>query len=243
MKCINCGNELREGVKFCSSCGTKVEEEKQCPKCGYKLEENDKFCSQCGTKYEIKAEKSVVIEMWEKAKNNDPEMQHSLAIKFEQGKDIEQSDELAIFLYLQALKGGNKDAMLPLAEYFYYGTKVDEDEDLARDMLLVSLDNDKAVEKLQEWFDIEKDGYKWEDSLQEEAEKNVEYFISRLLDDVNDDIREKIKEGFIEQIEDDVFDVFDLMMLLCLSDNNLNDSQKQGLHFSSVVARNLREVF
>ena len=70
MKCINCGNELEENVKFCASCGSAVVaaepevvnnepvkpvEEKpaekmanKCKNCGSALEEGAKFCPSCG---------------------------------------------------------------------------------------------------------------------------------------------------------------------------------------------------
>lgn len=54
MKCTKCGNELKDGVKFCSQCGEAVKEvcNMKCRKCGKKLNENVKFCSACGTKVE-----------------------------------------------------------------------------------------------------------------------------------------------------------------------------------------------
>ena len=54
MKCTKCGNELKDGVKFCPQCGEAVKEvcNMKCRKCGKKLNENVKFCSACGTKVE-----------------------------------------------------------------------------------------------------------------------------------------------------------------------------------------------
>lgn len=62
MKCPKCGNELKEGQKFCTKCGTPVSKSVQvkerapqtpslsvCPKCGSPLKENQKFCTKCGT--------------------------------------------------------------------------------------------------------------------------------------------------------------------------------------------------
>ena len=58
MKCISCGAEIAENVKFCTSCGTPVakqavqpEQEISAPKCascGAELNENVKFCIVCG---------------------------------------------------------------------------------------------------------------------------------------------------------------------------------------------------
>lgn len=61
--CQKCGNELKEGAKFCSKCGSKYEPQIEqssesdmkkhlCKKCGKELIDNEKFCSACGTKYE-----------------------------------------------------------------------------------------------------------------------------------------------------------------------------------------------
>ena len=52
--CSNCGEKLKDGVKFCSSCGSAVGEVKAepivptCSKCGKELENGVKFCSNCG---------------------------------------------------------------------------------------------------------------------------------------------------------------------------------------------------
>ena len=65
MKCENCGNEVREGAKFCSKCGSNILEqqedhsgkhnvhetktEKRCVNCGNVLREESKFCPKCGS--------------------------------------------------------------------------------------------------------------------------------------------------------------------------------------------------
>lgn len=61
MKCIKCGNELREGQKFCTKCGTPVSVNPStsapnqvaggavCAKCGSPLKSGQKFCTKCGT--------------------------------------------------------------------------------------------------------------------------------------------------------------------------------------------------
>jgi predicted amidophosphoribosyltransferase len=46
--CGKCGAPLREGAKFCSKCGAKVEEALFCDRCGAKLKAGDAFCDQCG---------------------------------------------------------------------------------------------------------------------------------------------------------------------------------------------------
>jgi uncharacterized RDD family membrane protein YckC len=57
MFCPKCGAELKEGGKFCSSCGAPIEPIKKsgigkrfCPKCGAELREEDIFCSSCRTR-------------------------------------------------------------------------------------------------------------------------------------------------------------------------------------------------
>ena len=53
MNCPYCKAELREGVKFCTSCGHKLEAVSQCPKCGSVLKPGAKFCTKCGEKLHV----------------------------------------------------------------------------------------------------------------------------------------------------------------------------------------------
>lgn len=48
--CLNCGNPLKPGDKFCRKCGAKVQVEIYCTKCGTKAEPDDVFCGACGNK-------------------------------------------------------------------------------------------------------------------------------------------------------------------------------------------------
>lgn len=54
--CTNCGAALREGVKFCEECGTRIPEEKPrklfCTSCGKELSADAAFCRFCGAKRE-----------------------------------------------------------------------------------------------------------------------------------------------------------------------------------------------
>lgn len=58
MNCPKCNKELREGAKFCTSCGTRLAEAQAqvapkgnvCPKCNKELREGAKFCTSCGYK-------------------------------------------------------------------------------------------------------------------------------------------------------------------------------------------------
>ncbi|MFA5267003.1 MAG: zinc-ribbon domain-containing protein [Methanoregula sp.] len=47
-KCQKCGNPVAPGLKFCESCGAKIESLPVCPKCGAALNPNVKFCETCG---------------------------------------------------------------------------------------------------------------------------------------------------------------------------------------------------
>ncbi|SJZ58105.1 Double zinc ribbon [Treponema berlinense] len=47
--CTNCGAELNENQKFCSECGTPVNQKCVCQNCGIKLKSGTKFCPECGT--------------------------------------------------------------------------------------------------------------------------------------------------------------------------------------------------
>ncbi|MEM3397030.1 MAG: zinc ribbon domain-containing protein [Thermoplasmata archaeon] len=48
--CLNCGNTIKPGDKFCRKCGTKIQVEVYCTKCGTKAEPDDMFCGSCGSK-------------------------------------------------------------------------------------------------------------------------------------------------------------------------------------------------
>lgn len=61
--CPKCGNELNPGEKFCSICGTKIEDEPSniCENCGSEVPENVIFCPTCGSKVAPKEKPSVQI--------------------------------------------------------------------------------------------------------------------------------------------------------------------------------------
>lgn len=48
--CPKCKAQVKIGSKFCPECGTKLAIENICEKCGTKLEKGAKFCPECGTK-------------------------------------------------------------------------------------------------------------------------------------------------------------------------------------------------
>jgi class 3 adenylate cyclase/tetratricopeptide (TPR) repeat protein len=48
MRCPKCGTDNKQGRKFCSKCGTKLEN--VCPECGFRNDPDDDFCGGCGAK-------------------------------------------------------------------------------------------------------------------------------------------------------------------------------------------------
>ncbi len=48
--CSSCGCENEPGVKFCSECGTKLEQAAHCSQCGAELKPGVKFCGECGAR-------------------------------------------------------------------------------------------------------------------------------------------------------------------------------------------------
>ena len=57
MNCPKCNAVLRPGVKFCTSCGQKIEQSTTCTQCGSPLKQGAKFCIKCGQRV-ILAEKT-----------------------------------------------------------------------------------------------------------------------------------------------------------------------------------------
>ena len=68
-KCPKCGNDVREGQKFCMKCGTPLNVQPQqsaakssteassvCPKCGNPTKPGQKFCMKCGMPLDAKAQ-------------------------------------------------------------------------------------------------------------------------------------------------------------------------------------------
>ncbi len=64
MNCKNCNAELSSTAKFCTVCGTPVEQPKVsgtvCRSCGAVLAEGIKFCTTCGTAVEVPASQPVI---------------------------------------------------------------------------------------------------------------------------------------------------------------------------------------
>ena len=47
MRCSKCSRDNREGLKFCTSCGTPLIA--SCPKCGAQIQPDESYCGECGT--------------------------------------------------------------------------------------------------------------------------------------------------------------------------------------------------
>ncbi len=54
--CRKCGSPVSPGMKFCESCGAKIEDLPACRQCGAPLDPNVKFCESCGTPVSAAAE-------------------------------------------------------------------------------------------------------------------------------------------------------------------------------------------
>lgn len=49
MRCVNCGNRIKDDFEFCPKCGTKVIRELVCQKCGTVNDPDSLFCKKCGS--------------------------------------------------------------------------------------------------------------------------------------------------------------------------------------------------
>ena len=55
IRCDHCDAPMEAGQKFCSKCGSAVNE-KSCPSCGQKIRSDDQFCSSCGNRLGVAVE-------------------------------------------------------------------------------------------------------------------------------------------------------------------------------------------
>jgi len=59
--CPKCGSPVTPGMKFCESCGAKIEALPVCPQCGAVIAPNVKFCETCGAPVKATKEASVPV--------------------------------------------------------------------------------------------------------------------------------------------------------------------------------------
>ena len=100
--CKKCGKEIDEGVKFCSSCGTAVQQaapkettEKKpgyCAKCGKPVDGGVKFCPSCGTAVSGKPVKTG-------AQNQDVQQDDPSCLQADT-LDAEQNKGMAVVAYI-----------------------------------------------------------------------------------------------------------------------------------------------
>lgn len=107
MKCIQCGQELKEGTKFCYSCGAKVQNT-FCSKCGAKMPRDAKFCGSCGSKAsdysslptsDKYAIETLLSESERKLVNELKKQTPGLTYKAQNDKQIKQEDKRQMKMY------------------------------------------------------------------------------------------------------------------------------------------------
>ena len=139
------------------------------------------------------------------AENGDIDAQYQLGKCYEEGISTDEDDRLAVYWYTKAAMRFHGKAMCCLAKYYYNGIYVYEDEELAEALLLVSTDRETAVDKLEQWFDIdfaEDDTYTYHDSISE-AMDTYDNFKKNAQEDVLDEIEAEIAD---EEAEDEDWD-------------------------------------
>lgn len=113
------------------------------------------------------------------AKLGSADGQNLLGECYEIGMGVQQSDAYAVRWYIRAAAQRHGKAMCSLADYYYHGIVVKRNEALAEALLLLSTDEERAAEKLQDWFEVEPgqtEGFAYHNSLQE-AEQIMQRFI------------------------------------------------------------------
>lgn len=132
MVCINCGEENRDGVKFCMSCHTKFENAKkedikeimetaqEAVKSGDKNKMQDVYqkilFDWMGDKF---GEAAPVLEIIAKAGNVNAQVM--LGTRYSKGIGVELNYEKAADLLFKAAEQGNKDAMQRLGDLYDSG--------------------------------------------------------------------------------------------------------------------------
>lgn len=94
MYCVNCGNKITEGSKFCNKCGTKIEPNdtnkslksisNKCSFCGEQLEDGAITCPSCGNETE---------------KRNKPQLSRNLSEKNSTATSSNIDSEVVVYPY------------------------------------------------------------------------------------------------------------------------------------------------
>ena len=87
MKCPNCNNDVKDEMKFCPKCGSKVPQVRICPDCGAEVKEGMEFCSKCGKHINVQISNSTVSNPT-RLSSSPTDQESSLVIEFE--REIEQ---------------------------------------------------------------------------------------------------------------------------------------------------------
>lgn len=145
MFCINCGNALLDGAKFCNKCGTRVESSEKCacPNCGAKLVEGASFCTQCGAKIaesramNTTAGENVVV----------PQTVEDAEYNYKRGKECfgGQIFDTAFKYFQEAATQGHVEAQYQLAEMYEYGVGVPESRKHATKWYAMAAENGHAI--------------------------------------------------------------------------------------------------
>ena len=133
--------------------------------------------------------------------NENAEAQYLLGKCYEEGLNTAVDERLAVYWYTKAALQQHGESMCRLAEFYYLGKYVYEDEALAEALLLVSTARKTATDKLLKWFDIDitKDGsYRYHASIVDAVEK-----VSEFLENANHDVLEMIEDEIIDEEDED----------------------------------------
>lgn len=129
--------------------------------------------------------------------NENAEAQYLLGKCYKEGLNTEVDERLAVYWYTNSALQKHGEAMCSLAEFYYLGKYVYEDEALAEALLLASTARTTATDKLIKCFDIDitKDGsYRYHASIVDAVEK-----VSEFLENANHDVLEMIEDEDAEE--------------------------------------------
>lgn len=112
MQCPKCGLDNREGRKFCSKCGAKLEN--VCPECGFRNDPDDAFCGGCGTKL-TEAAPPKLEDMQKQLQDRIPQ---SLADRlFAGAREMQGEYRLVTAIFADVVGSSGMAREMPLEEY------------------------------------------------------------------------------------------------------------------------------